>query len=340
MPFSQKRQLYPPARSSTGAFSALDAFVAESRSFSRAASTQRKYVNEFHRFETWCRTRRLCPLPALPSTVERYCAFVLLNKDDPTPGPVLNVLPAIAKFHELRSLPNPCSEPALKDFVEGVRRRFGKPPVQKEPLTPALVKALLTHFLSSSLNRGSPADWVVGWGIYYLFRISGRYTESSAVQRKHFEFEEDKLVVSINRSKADQRAKGRQVVIVPSDTPFCFVMLTQRYFRRLNRRNQFKFDRPVIPDIDTDGCFDFTRPMPYIKFYGHFRDAIEAVGRDPDKYGLHSAKVGSIVEMADQGADLRDLEARAGHATGSGMAEWYSRKSKTRNAKLDAKLRL
>ena len=46
------------------------------------------------------------------------------------------------------------------------------------------------------------------------------------------------------------------------------------------------------------------------------------------------------MEMAYQGADLRDLEARAGHATGSGMAEWYSQKAKTRNAKLDLKLRL
>ena len=158
--------------------------------------------------------------------------------------------------------------------------------------------------------------------------------------RKDFEFEDGKLIVSINRSKADQRAKGRQVVIVPSDTPFCFITLSQRYFRRLNRKNQFKFDRPVIPDIGADDSFDFSRPMPYIKFYENFRDALQAVGRDPDKYGLHSAKVGSIVEMADQGADLRDLEARPGHATGSGMAEWYSRKSKTRNAQLDLKLRL
>ena len=46
------------------------------------------------------------------------------------------------------------------------------------------------------------------------------------------------------------------------------------------------------------------------------------------------------MEMADQGADLRDLVAPAGHATGSGMAAWYSRKSMARKAKLDAKLRL
>ena len=68
--------------------------------------------------------------------------------------------------------------------------------------------------------------------------------------------------------------------------------------------------------------------------------ALASIGRDPDKIGLHSARVGPIVEMADNGADLRDLEARARHATGSGMAEHYFRKSKGQNAELDLKLRL
>ena len=181
---------------------------------------------------------------------------------------------------------------------------------------------------------------MIGWGTYYLFRISGRYTESAAVQRKDFEFNDENLVVSINKSKADQRCKGRQVVITKSDTPFCFMQLTQRYFRRLNRKAQFKFDTCVIPDMGADNEFAFERPMPRTKFYEQFKAALASIGRDPEKFGLHSAEVVSIVEMADNGADLQDLEARAGHATRSGMAEHYSRKSKGRNAELDLKLRL
>lgn len=95
----------------------LDAFIAESRSFSRAASMRRKYVNEFHIFDVWCRRHVLDTLPVTPSTVERYCAVLLLSKEEPTPGPILYVLPTIAKFHELRSLCNPCANTALKDFV-------------------------------------------------------------------------------------------------------------------------------------------------------------------------------------------------------------------------------
>ena len=103
------------------------------------------------------------------------------------------------------------------------------------------------------------------------------------------------------------------------------MQLTHKYFRRLNRKAQFKFNTCVIPDIGTDNEFVFERPMPYFKFYERFKADLGSIGRDPDKFGLHSAKVGSIVEMADNGADLRDLEARAGHATRSGMAEHYWR---------------
>ena len=84
-----------------------------------------------------------------------------------------------------------------------------------------------------------------------------------AVQRKDFDFNDDCLVVSINKSKDDQRCKGRQVVITKSDTPFCFMPLTQRYFRRVNRKAQFKFDTCVTPDIGADNEFVFES----LKFY-------------------------------------------------------------------------
>ena len=77
------------------------------------------------------------------------------------------------------------------------------------------------------------------------------------------------------------------------------MQLTQRYFRSLNRKAQFKFDTCVIPDIGADNEFVFEGPMPYTKFYERFKAARASVGGDPEKFGLHPAKVGSIVEMAD-----------------------------------------
>ena len=75
--------------------------------------------------------------------------------------------------------------------------------------------------------------------------------------------------------------------------------------------------------------------MPYITFYKEFKRVLPILKRDPTLYGLHSPKVGSIVELVNSGGDLKDVENRAGFAPGSGMAERYSERSLQRNADLD-----
>ena len=75
--------------------------------------------------------------------------------------------------------------------------------------------------------------------------------------------------------------------------------------------------------------------MPYIKFYKEFKRILVLFKRDPTLYGLHSPKVGSIVELVNSGGNLKDVENRAGFAPGSGMAERYSERSLQRNAELD-----
>ena len=65
----------------------------------------------------------------------------------------------------------------------------------------------------------------------------------------------------------------------------------------------------VIPDIGKDDKFIFERTMPCVKLHSRFDVAPASIEKDTDKFGLHLVKVGSIVEMADNRADLCDLEA-------------------------------
>ena len=75
--------------------------------------------------------------------------------------------------------------------------------------------------------------------------------------------------------------------------------------------------------------------MPYIKFYQEFKKILVFLKRDPTLYGLHSPKVGSIVELVNSGGNLKDVENRVGFAPGSGIAERYSERSLQRNTELD-----
>ena len=74
--------------------------------------------------------------------------------------------------------------------------------------------------------------------------------------------------------------------------------------------------------------------MPYVKFYNKFKKILVLLKRDPALYGLHSPKLGSMVDLVKSGTHLKDVEDQSGFAAGSGEAERYSQKSLEWNAEL------
>ena len=328
-----KRPLFPEVQVQEGRFETLDRFLAESLPNCRAESTRKAYENAFHLFEKWVRKNFLTALPAQPSTVCRYAASVMIDK--PVLSRVLNAIPAIAKFHTARGYTDPCSHHSVKDCVEAFKRQYQQPAVQKHPLDHVLLKEILHYCLTRSLNRGSLMGWALSWGLYCLYRTSGRYTENAAVQRCDFDFRPDgSLIILFRRRKQDHTGRGYKTVILPSSSPYCFISLTKKYFSRLDRAGKCSDQSPVIPLIEDNKC-DSTSPMPYIQFYKEFKKILILLKRDPTLYGLHSPKVGSIVELVNSDGNLKDVENRAGFAPGSGMAERYSERSLQRNAELD-----
>ena len=66
-----------------------------------------------------------------------------------SPSPVLNAMQAISKFHQVCEYTNPFNSSTLRDFVEVVKHRNERPPVQKEPLPASLLQELLVSLLTS-----------------------------------------------------------------------------------------------------------------------------------------------------------------------------------------------
>ena len=274
----QKRPLFPKVQVQKGRFEALDRFLAESLPNCHAESTRKAYVNAFHLFEMWARKNFLTVLPAQPSTVCRYATSVMIEK--PVLSRDLNTIPAIAKFHTVRGYTDPCAHQSVKDCVEAFRQKYHQPAVQKHPLDHVLLKEILHYCLTHSLNRGSLMAWTISWGLYFLYRTSGRYTENVAVQRQDFDFRLDgSLVILFRRRKQDQTNRGHIPVVWPSSSPYCFVSLTKKYFSRLDRADKCMRQSPVIPLITETKC-DSISPMPYIHFYKEFKRILVMLKRD------------------------------------------------------------
>ena len=118
--------------------------------------------------------------------------------EKPVLSRILNAIPAIAKFHTVRGYTDPCAHQSVIDCVEAFLRQYQQTAVQKHPFDHVLLKEILHYCLTRSLNRGSLKAWILSWGLYYLYRTSGRYTENAAVQRRDFDFRPDGSLVILS----------------------------------------------------------------------------------------------------------------------------------------------
>ena len=209
------------------------------------------------------------------------------------------------------------------NFVEGVKRRYQRPPMQKEPLSASLLQELLVSLLTRSLNRHARE---LEAGLQIVPHVPSRKLILQALLRgKDFDVNDNRVIILFQKRKNDQRKHRLKVVIKSSDLEFSLVTIFRQYLLRFERNSNFSGESFILPAIK-DGRYVCSKSVSYINFYKLFKAAIIGVHCDPDMYSLHAPKVCGDVAPAHRGADLRDVEARAEFAPNSGMTERYSRK--------------
>ena len=115
----------------------------EARGYKRSAyaeGTKKTYRSQLKSYFKFCLEFSRCPIPVDQSTLIAYVAY-LASRISPTSIPgYLNV---IRLLHMEAGLPNPLSQNwELILLKRGIDRQKGKPPVQKPPLTVAILKII------------------------------------------------------------------------------------------------------------------------------------------------------------------------------------------------------
>ena len=131
---------------------------------------------------------------------------------------------------------------------------------------------------------------------------------------------------------------GHTVKILPSESPWCFVKLSEIYFGKLNALSSRR-SLPVIPKIirRKSGTLSV---FPGVKATDNscrnaFYDALEKLGIDSKPYGLHSAKIGGVVHLRNAGISWRSINDFVGWAKDSAMPERYAKSACNETDKLD-----
>jgi integrase len=131
---------YPERAPSFGAVAPLEDLAETARDYARGAkadNTNRAYAADWRHYLGWCARHGVAPLPPDPQAIGLYLAFCAS-----TPG-AARTAPASVKTIERRlsglvwgfnqrGQPLDRGDRHIKEVLAGIRRRHGRPPVQKE----------------------------------------------------------------------------------------------------------------------------------------------------------------------------------------------------------------
>ena len=169
-------------------------------------ATRRAYARDWQHFAAWCREQAVDPaaLPVHPVLVAAYLASLAgtLGRS------ALNGrLAAIAHEHRRRGLAWTPGHPAIRETLQGVARRHGRPVRPAAALTSVEIRQLIAGCREDLAGLRDRALLLVG------FAGALRRSELVAIDHAHLRLEAAGVTLHIPRSKRDQEGRGADVTL-------------------------------------------------------------------------------------------------------------------------------
>lgn len=294
-------------------------FAARLREVTRSQHTRRNYDADLRHFTAWCEGRGVAPLPAAEDVL---IAYLLYFGDPDTPRAAGDALlkpstlerrvAGIRAAHGAGRHPWPQYPPGEDNLLTAtlhylaVRQKAGTDKARALSLTKlkAAVGAIDDATAIGARNRA-----LLLTGFYGAMRRS----EIVALDLAHVRFVEDDgpdegMLVTIARSKTDQRGQGRDIAISYLGTPTCPVRAMRGWLAVRGAA-----PGPVFTNITgkrngaRGGRLDATAVNSVLK------DALAAIGEDPADYSAHSLRSGFATAAARLGVPSRLIKQQTGH---------------------------
>ncbi len=169
-------------------------------------ATKRAYQRDWSHFADWCRQQQVDPaaLPIHPVLAAAYLASMAATLGR---SALNGRLAAIAYEHRRRGLAWNAGHPAIRETLQGVGRRHGKPVRPAAALTSVEIRRLLATCRDDLAGLRDQALLLVG------FAGALRRSELVAIDHAHLRFEAGGVTIRIPRSKGDQEGEGADVTL-------------------------------------------------------------------------------------------------------------------------------
>ena len=286
---------------------------------SRAPSTVSKYSRVFSGWQTWCLERGESALPGRHDSISRY--LVNLHLTGAPFSRVESAFYSIKWHHDCSPLvsENPCNRSYLRCLLEGLRRIHAKPTTKKDPVSPeCLLKIVLKFGMGQNLLHIRSCAII-------LLPFAGflRNDELVNIRECDLEFHPGFVRIFIRKSKMDQLRDGAWVVVGETGSVSCPVKMLKQYMQLAESGNSSDFlFRPVRFFRSLQKHRLQAGQLSYSRCRELFKEALEGVGLDSARFGLHSLRAGGATAAARSGVPDR-LFKRHGRWKSDGAKDGY-----------------
>lgn len=248
---------------------------------SRAANTKRAYRSDLKTFSRWCSYSRQPPLPAPPSVVANYVAW--LAKQGRKVATIERALAAISQAHVAAGFPSPRFDQTLRRVMTGVRRTLGVRPLKKRP-----VLVLDLHALIAAADvgpKGTRDRALLALG----FAAALRRCELVSLDIADLAFTGEGLILTLRRSKTDQTGAGVAIGIPFGErAESCPVRLVRLWLDTVAA-----VDGPVFRAVNRHGTISAQR-LSGKAVASVLKSLAPRAGLEPAALGAHSLRSGFV----------------------------------------------
>lgn len=270
---------------------------------SRAKNTKRKYSYAFENFCKWCNNfKNINPLPASDYYVSLY--LVHLSKNAKSFAKIEEAFYAISWAHKLAGFTDPCKSDLCVSVKEGSHRMIGNTVVnKKEPITPEILNKIVDRFDNDNLSD-------VRICCMCLISYAGflRYSELANLRRCDLEFCATHVTLFIQKSKTDHYKEGTEVLIARTHKNTCPVNMLLKYLKLSeisSESSEFIFRSISFYKKSNTYKLKGKKPLSYTRAREILLSALESIGLDKSKFGLHSLRSGGATASASAGVKDR-----------------------------------
>ena len=279
----------------------------------RAPNTLRGYRSDWAEFRTWCGHANVDPLPAAASTITGYLS--MLAAAGAKVGTMSRRLSAIKFAHRAADHPDPTDNARVIAVWEGIRRLHSAPPEQADPLMPPELWDVidLCPTVKNWKTRGRPAEADLAGLRDRALLLTGfvgalRRSELSALDVADIAEHPSGLVLTLPRSKTNQRGDRSELVVLPRGTKTgrCPVTLLKEWTERAQI-----FDGPLFRPV-SKGNRPLARRLSEGAVNTLIQQAITRSGLEGD-FSAHSLRAGFVTYAHLRGASDRAIAHQTRH---------------------------